>query len=185
MITPDHGEPLYIPAEPGPLYGVLHRPAEGASRAAVLCLAPGLDERRSACGATARIARKLAAAGAACLRFDYFGTGDSAGDSVDVTLVSMERDAVAAARFLRAAAAGVPLELLGIRLGASLALRAGASLGAARTAAVAPIIHGAEWLRQERGRSRLRRSMAAREAQRAGTVSATVTTAAAAAAAGA
>lgn len=157
-------QPLYIPAEPGPLFGILHRPeGEAPPRAAVLFLPPALDEKRASYGAMARLARALAGAGCAVLRFDYHGTGDSAGDSVDVSVGSMERDAGAAAAFLRGRFPGAELVLVGVRLGASLALALGARLGAARVAAVAPIASGANWLRQERGRRTLRRSMIARE----------------------
>ena len=154
--------PLYIPTPAGPLFAVLHEP-EGAVRAAVLLLAPGLDEKRAAHGALARLARALAAAGCAALRFDYRGTGDSSGESAEVTLGSMEADAAAAAGFLRGRSGGAALVLLGFRLGASLALRLAPTLSVARVAAVAPIVSGAVWLRQERGRTQLRRSMIARE----------------------
>jgi alpha/beta superfamily hydrolase len=161
--------PLYIPTPEGPLFGVLHRPdGDDPPRFAALMLAPGLDEKRAAHGALARLARALSAAGGLALRFDYRGTGDSAGESAEVTLGSMERSAAAAAAFLRERAGGAPLALMGFRLGASLALRLGAGLGAARVLAVAPIVAGAGWLRQERGRSALRRSMIARELSAAG-----------------
>ena len=157
-------QPLYLPAAPGPLFGVLHRPeGDGAPRAAVLFLPPALDEKRASYGAMARLARRLAQAGCAALRFDPYGTGDSAGDSTDVSVSSMERDAAAAAGFLRGRCPGAELALVGVRLGASLALRLGPPLGAAKVAAVAPIASGANWLRQERGRRTLRRSMIARE----------------------
>ncbi len=157
--------PLYIPATDGALFGVLHEPdPPGPARAAALLLGPGLDEKRAAYGTLARLARTLAAGGCRALRFDCRGTGDSAGDSVETSLSSMERDAADAAAFLRARAGdGAPLALVGFRLGASLALRLGAALGAARVAAVAPVAGGSGWLRQERGRSALRRSMIARE----------------------
>jgi pimeloyl-ACP methyl ester carboxylesterase len=164
--------PLYIPTPAGPLFAVLHEP-EGAVRAAALLLAPGLDEKRAAHGALARLARALAAAGCAALRFDYRGTGDSSGESAEVTLGSMEADAAAAAGFLRERSGGAPLVLLGFRLGASLALRLGPALGAARVAAVAPVTSGAVWLRQERGRTQLRRSMIARELAAAGAAAGT------------
>jgi hypothetical protein len=62
----------------------------------------------------------------------------------------------------------VPLILLGVRLGGSLALRLAPGLGAARVVAVAPVTSGAGWLRQERGKVALRRSMVARELAAAG-----------------
>ncbi|HOX08605.1 MAG TPA: alpha/beta fold hydrolase [Planctomycetota bacterium] len=161
--------PLYIPTPAGPLFAVLHTPdGDRPPATAALLLAPGGDEKRAAHGAMARLARTLCTAGAAALRFDCRGTGDSAGEAADVTLESMEQDATAAADFLRARSGGAPLVLVGVRLGASLALRLGPVLGAARVVAVAPILSGATWLRQERGRTALRRSMIARELAAAG-----------------
>ena len=157
-------ESLYIPATPGPLFGVLHRSEDAEPpRAAVLFVPPALDEKRAAQGALARLARRLAASGCGVLRFDCYGTGDAAGESTEVTVSSMERDLAVAAGFLRAALPSAPLVLAGFRLGAGLALKLGAQVGAAKVAAVAPVASGASWLRQERGKSALRRSMIARE----------------------
>jgi hypothetical protein len=154
----------YLPTGRGALFRVLHLPA-GAARTAVLLLAPGADERRAAHGTLVRLARALSGAGAAVMRFDYFGTGDSAGESSDVTLSGMEADATAAAAELHRLVPDAPLCLAGARLGASLALVLGSALGAGRVAAVAPVTSGRTWLRQERGRSRLRRSMVAAAAK--------------------
>ena len=157
-------EPGYIQTDAGPLFRVLDRPeGAGRARAAVLFLAPCGDEKRAAYGASARLAGHLAAAGAAVLRFDYFGTGDSAGESQEVSLATMRRDAAAAAAALGELVPGATLEVLGVRMGGSLALELGAGLGAAKTVAVAPVVSGHNWLRQERGRRQLRRSMVKRE----------------------
>jgi len=160
-------EPGYISTGAGGLFRVLHRP-EGAARAAVLMLAPCGDEKRAAYGTFARLARRLAGAGAAVLRFDYYGTGDSAGESADASLSTMKRDAAAAAAELKALVPDAPAALLGVRVGGSLALELAAKLGASRAAAVAPVTGGANWLRQERGRRQLRRSMVRKEMAAAG-----------------
>ncbi len=162
----------YIRTERGSLFRVLNRP-EQPPRAAVLLLPPCGDEKRAAYGACARLARALCAGGAAVLRFDYFGTGDSAGESAEVTLSGMQRDAELAAGHLGELAPGLPLCLLGVRMGASLGLRLAAGISAVRVAAVAPVISGSSWLRQERGRKRLRRSMVRREMTAAGAGAAT------------
>ena len=160
-------EPGYIQTGAGALFRVLHRP-EGAPRAAVLALPPCGDEKRASYGSLARLARGLCAAGAAVLRFDCRGTGDSAGESAGVSLSTMRQDAAAAAAELRRLAPGARTALLGVRMGGSLALELAAELGAGRVAAVAPVVAGRDWLRQERGRGRLRRSMVRRELAAAG-----------------
>ncbi len=166
-------EPGYISSRAGSLFRVLHRP-EGAARAAILMLAPCGDEKRAAYGALARLARALADAGAAVLRFDYHGTGDSAGESPEVSVSTMKRDAAAAAAELGELVSDVPLALLGARLGGGLALELAGELGAARAIAVAPVISGRSWLRQERGRRQLRRSMVKKEMAAAGGAAAKV-----------
>jgi pimeloyl-ACP methyl ester carboxylesterase len=160
-------EPGYIETPAGVLFRLLHLPA-GASRGALLLVPPCGDEKRAAYGPLAGLARDLSAAGWAVLRFDFLGTGDSAGESTDVTVSGMERDTRAAAAELARLFPGAPLELLGVRLGGSLALRLAAGLGARSCAAVAPVTAGAAWLRQERGRRKLRRSMVRKELAAAG-----------------
>jgi len=160
-------QPGYISTERGRLFRVMHRPAAEPA-AAVLLVPPCGDEKRAAYGACARLARALSSAGAAVLRFDCFGTGDSAGESAEVTLSSMREDARAAAGEIQRLVPGAPLMLLGVRLGASLALEICSGVGARKVAAIAPLLSGASWLRQERGRKRLRRSMVRREMTAAG-----------------
>ncbi len=157
----------YTTTERGRLFRVLHRP-QGQARAAVLLLPPCGDEKRAAYGACARLARALCAAGAAVIRFDYFGTGDSSGESAELTLSSMRDDSLAVAAELKELLPGTPLVLLGVRMGASLALETSVELGAEKVVAVAPLVSGSSWLRQERGRKRLRRSMVRREMAAAG-----------------
>jgi predicted alpha/beta hydrolase len=163
-LPPESG---YIETDRGSLFRVLHRPQQ-EPHAAVLLLPPCADEQRAAYGACVRLARALCAGGAAVLRFDYFGTGDSAGESSQVTLSGMRHDAELAAAHLAELAPGRRLCLLGVRMGASLGLRLAADISATRVAAVAPVISGSSWLRQERGRKRLRRSMVRKEMAAAG-----------------
>ena len=154
--------PGYIETPAGSLFRMLHRPA-GAVRAAVLLVPPCADEKRAAHNSLTRIARELCSSGAAVLRFDPFGTGDSAGESADFSASTLRRDAAAARRELNRLVPDAPLVIVGFRLGASAALLDAEASGAARVAAVAPIVKGASWLRQQRGRRRLRRSMVRRE----------------------
>lgn len=74
------------------------------------------------------LARNLAAEGIPTLRFDLPGTGDSSGSPLDHRLFSSWIDSVAAAVAELKAATGVrSVSLLGIRLGATLALAAAAA----------------------------------------------------------
>lgn len=105
-----------------PLYGVWHLPTSGVARSAVV-IAPSLGLELDLGHRSLRVlADRLAAHGIAALRFDYDGTGDSAGDDteagrVEAWLASL-REAVAAAR---AAGAG-HVTVVGLRVGATFAV---------------------------------------------------------------
>lgn len=130
-----------------PLYGVWHLPADGTARGAVV-LAPGIGLELDLGHRALRVlADRLAQSGAAVLRFDYDGTGDSAGDDRDPDRVpawlGSVRDAVDAAR-----AAGAPhVTLVGLRIGATLA--ASARAGADALVLWDPCATGKAYLRQE------------------------------------
>lgn len=128
-------EPLYFPSDDFRLFGVLHQPdapapesagARITQRAAPLGLvfcAPFAEEQKQACRVFVETARALAARGIPSLRFDYRGTGDSQGPFTDFSLAGALRDIQAAAALLRERAGVARIALLGLRLGASLALQ--------------------------------------------------------------
>lgn len=93
----------------------------------------------------AMLCHQLAARGFATLRFDYFGSGDSAGDDRDFSLSGACRDARTAIEHLRALSAA-PLLLCGVRAGAWPALR-NADL-ADRVLLWQPLRSGSQWLEQ-------------------------------------
>jgi pimeloyl-ACP methyl ester carboxylesterase len=75
-----------------------------------------------------RLAAHLAKAGAHVLRFDYFGTGDSAGDLSDGTLELWQNDICLAEKTLREMTGSRRIAVVGHRLGAVLAWRASSKL---------------------------------------------------------
>jgi pimeloyl-ACP methyl ester carboxylesterase len=105
----------------GALYG-LHFPPTGAPNGTglVLCNAFG-KEYEIARGALSSAARKFAARGYSCLRFDYAGYGDSAGEFTDATVSAMAADIESALDELRSRSGVTRMALLGIRLGGTLA----------------------------------------------------------------
>lgn len=62
------------------LFGILHRPADGQAKSAVLLLSPGIKMRVAPHGLYIHMAEVLVAKGLAVLRFDSYGLGDSEGD---------------------------------------------------------------------------------------------------------
>lgn len=73
---------------------------------------------------TRQLAMQLAAKGFNTLRFDYFGTGDSEGNSLDSSVNQWQTDIGLAARELQDASGCNRIALFGIRTGALLAQQA-------------------------------------------------------------
>src|SRR5690349_2644367 len=89
--------PLYFEADSRRLFGMFHpRPATAAPRRGVLlCNAFGREAIR-AHRVFRVLAERLSRAGCDVLRFDYYATGDSAGDDGEVDFSAWPRDILAA-----------------------------------------------------------------------------------------
>jgi predicted alpha/beta hydrolase len=94
--------PLYFGTGQRRLFGVLD-PAQARSsqaQAAVICY-PWGPEYIFAHRALRHLSRQLAVRGFNVLRFDYYGSGDSAGDESEVRLSGWREDIVAAIEELK------------------------------------------------------------------------------------
>ena len=147
MIT-EHAQVWFGP-EARPLFGWVSRPAGGAARGGVILCPPLGEEGRAAHRTFRRLAESLADAGVVALRFDYDGTGDSAGlpdepDRVAAWLASIE----AARQYLLDL--GAPsVAAVGMRLGATLAAaQAAASTPFSALVCWDPCLSGRTWLRE-------------------------------------
>lgn len=119
--------------------GMLHRPARARGlRPAVLLLHGFTGSKHEAHRLFVLTARALAGAGVIALRFDFRGSGDSAGDFRDMTVASELADARAAWRFLRRQP-GVDRARCGL-LGMSMGGLVAAHLLAAEPAARAAVL---------------------------------------------
>lgn len=116
--------PLYFGRPERRLFGI-YTPASASARktrAFVLC-PPWGQEHLRAHRSMRQLALRLSAAGLHVLRFDYFGTGDSAGDMTDAELPGWEADIGMAIEEAMDMAGAQRVGLIGLRLGATLAAR--------------------------------------------------------------
>jgi uncharacterized protein len=118
-------------------------------RTAVLLCSPFGEEASRAHRTYRVLATQLERAGFSVLRFDYSGTGDSLGQAEDVTLATCVADIGAAAEGLLAASGAQRVALVGLRLGATLALLASTrGLRPRHLLLWDPIVDGAAYLRE-------------------------------------
>jgi alpha-beta hydrolase superfamily lysophospholipase len=147
----DHAPPSMVPVVlEGGCFGWFHPPVRTAAtgRGVVLCPPFGYDAIRTGRGWRV-LADMLAAAGLPVLRFDYPGTGDSAGEEEPGRLEEWIASIGAAGAWLRAEAGVRKVALCGFRLGADLAAAAAQRPGTASTLALlAPVGSGRAWRRQ-------------------------------------
>jgi pimeloyl-ACP methyl ester carboxylesterase len=112
--------PLWFGPEDRPLFGWLHLPESGRARGAVLlCPTIGI-ESVNARYAYMHLADSLADAGFACFRFDYDGTGDSAGRQNDPARVAAWLNSIQWAMGLVRGLGTDRISLVGLRMGATL-----------------------------------------------------------------
>ena len=157
-------EPFYFNTSERPLFAVYHPPHRGATRklGIVLCYPMGQEYIRSH-RAFVQLAQRLSAAGFHCLRFDYSGCGDSAGDIADAGTEQWMRDIGGAIDELRDGVGTEDICLIGLRLGATLAALVGAQRGDAEQMILwEPVLHGQGYIDELKTnhRDRLRRSFA-------------------------
>jgi pimeloyl-ACP methyl ester carboxylesterase len=109
------------------LFGVFHG-ASGAPRAEGIVLCQPIGHEYIRAHRTFRqLAVQLAKAGFPVIRFDYFGCGDSTGSGEDGSVSRWVADVHAAIDELRETSAVTSVSLVGLRLGASIALMAAAA----------------------------------------------------------
>lgn len=123
---------------------------ERPSRDGVVIAAPLGYEYWSTHRSLRSLAEALARDGRNVLRFDWDGTGDSAGDAGDPGRVAAWRASLAEAVKTMRAAGVERIALVGLRFGATLALLDAAALGVDEVIACAPVASGRRWLRELR-----------------------------------
>lgn len=131
------------------LYAVLHRAAVPGARLGVLLVPPLFHEQPRSRRLLAEVAAGLAALGLPSMRFDFFGTADSAGRSDQLDFDSMCLDLDIAAQALQAESGVTQVAVLAWRA-AALPVARWVRDGAAPALVVLwePVLDGAQWLRE-------------------------------------
>jgi alpha-beta hydrolase superfamily lysophospholipase len=144
-----------------PLFLWHHAPADAMRRGAAVVLCPPLGYEYMSAYRTWRVlAQQLSAVGFDVIRFDYDGTGNSAGISDDPQQLDAWIGSISCAMAeARRVAGSSRLALVGLRTGATLALEAAASQDQSvdRLVLWSPFESGRAWLREAKAFARLSR----------------------------
>jgi alpha-beta hydrolase superfamily lysophospholipase len=116
--------PFYFGSPERRLFGLFDpaRNPAGKVRAAVFCHPSGA-EHVHAYRTMRQLASRLSAIGVHVLRFDYYGTGDSAGETGDSSIAGCCNDIRTAIAELKDMTHAVDVTLVGLRCGANMAAR--------------------------------------------------------------
>lgn len=147
--------PIVFDAAGSWCFGWWHRAEGRARRAGVVLCRPLGYEALCTYQTYGALAATLARSGFDVLRFDYQGTGDSAGSDADPDRVgAWVASIVAAARELRRISGVDTLSLFGVRMGATLAVEAARQLGGVHGLVLwAPCATGRAFVRELRAAS--------------------------------
>jgi len=132
------------------LFGTYHAPAVRSPRpSAVLLCNPFGQEAIRAHRIYATLATRLSKAGQHVLRFDYYGTGDSAGDVAEGSQPGWIEDVLEAHEELQASSGVSRVIWVGLRYGATLAVLAGRSLRRSIEGVILwdPVVDGAAYVK--------------------------------------
>lgn len=141
---------LFFGSSQRQLFGAYHAPPTSRpARGAVLLCAPWGQEYQNSHRINRRLAVQFSEQGYHALRFDYYGTGDSAGDREAGTLATWLEDSNAALTELRDMCGFERVSTFGIRLGAVIAWRLAAMRAdIPKVMMWDPVISGSDYLRE-------------------------------------
>ena len=145
-------QPFFFGPAARPLFGWLHRPdpERSADVGLLICNPLGYDAI-SGHRTLRHLAQSAAGQGIAALRFDYDGTGDSAGQDTEPARVAAWLDSIGyAAAALREQAGVRHIAVFGVGLGGTLALLAAQPLAAVAAILIDPVVTGRRYLRELR-----------------------------------
>jgi exosortase A-associated hydrolase 2 len=141
--------PFFFGDDGRELFGVLHEAGRHPAGAPFVFCHPFAEEKLWTHRVFVHFARRLAAGGHPVLRFDFLGKGDSAGEFSGSSVSTMRADVARAVEEVRQRTGAGPVNLLGLRLGATIA-----SLAAEEVPDIghlilwAPIVHGDRYMQE-------------------------------------
>lgn len=113
--------PFYFGDKQKRLFGVYHPPNAAPRDCGVVLCQPLHEEYAFSHRAMRGLAIRLAKEGIPSLRFDYYGSGDSAGDGSEVSVAQCREDILTASRELMDISGVSKVSLVGLRMGALVA----------------------------------------------------------------
>lgn len=134
----------------------LYLPKQASVQWSLVIAEPFGEEKRCAARMLVRLARQLAEHQVAVLKFDFSGTGDSAGESGQAQWQYWQEELAVAAQFLKNESGAANLAVLGARAGALLAARCAADSGLQALLLAEPILSGNEILDELEKRQRIK-----------------------------
>jgi pimeloyl-ACP methyl ester carboxylesterase len=140
-----------------PTVGVLSEPLAASAGRCWVVVPSFAFEQMNLMSLEVAVARALAGAGFAVLRYHSQGYGDSASDASVIGVMSHCRDARSAAELARDESSLDHVGLLGMRFGGAIALSVAAAVGADRLVLVDPVLSGADYLRSLISRAQIAR----------------------------
>ena len=130
-----------------PLFGVYAPPAARADRDEAILICPPVAHEYTRCHwALRQLAERLALEGFHVFRFDYTGLGDSWGEFGQASVARWVDDVRTALAELADTAGVRQVTLLGLRLGATLALEAARGANVARLVLWDPVVRGSSFV---------------------------------------
>ena len=144
-VDPDNDFEAFYFGEGRGLYGILNGTRPFAGEAVLICSSIGQEHVRSHF-TLQRLAKRLAARGVPALRFDYYGCGDSFGESHAATCVRWKRDIGEAYRELKRRTGATRITAVGVRFGAALLGDAANDLDLAGLVLWDPVVDGSKYI---------------------------------------
>jgi uncharacterized protein len=140
--------PFYFGDSNKQLYGVYDPPnSNDFSDAGVLLCYPMAQEYLRCHWASRQLVNRLSHAGTHCIRFDYYGTGDSAGISSDADVGQWRSDVNTVLTELKDISGASKISLVGLRFGAAIAATAPVNSHRIRNLVLwDPVVSGASYI---------------------------------------